>query len=349
MIKQSIYSFSIDELRDYLSAHGFARFAADRIYNQIYKQFQFDMDQWSNVSKKIKHHFSESINLLLPQPIQVQHSQDGTRKFLFEMEDGESVECVAIPGRDRLTLCVSSQVGCAVGCRFCSTGTMGFIRDLSCEEIVGQYLGVTRWYIENNEPEFRISNVVFMGQGEPLLNIEPVKKAIQILMESMGICLGHKKITLSTSGVPGQIEHLIDFPPVNLAISLHAAFDHKRNELMPINRRGGLKVLCKEIDNLQQQVKQSVTYEYLLVDHFNDGLEDIEGLEKLLDKKNSKINIIPFNEFPGSDLKRPPESSIIWFREQLYQRGFVCTVRTSMGDDILAACGQLKNSSTNLS
>lgn len=339
----SIYSLTLNDLRDYLVSKGHAKFAADQIFQWIYKQGVIDPQLWTNVSKKIKEDLIINFDLSVPTIVWNGLSKDGTRKFLVKMIDQQTVECVAIPAKDRLTLCISSQVGCAIGCTFCHTGTMGLKRHLSPGEIVGQFLAVTLWLKQNVGESERLSNIVYMGQGEPLHNFDNVKKATIIFMEDKGFGLGQRKITLSTSGLAPQIEKLWDFPPINIAISLHAAHNNIRSELMPINKAHDLERLFKAIRSVPLKAYRRITYEYLLIDSLNDRPEDIEALAELLDKEKSKVNLIPFNEYPDSKFKRPSNAKIIWFQEELLKRGFVCTTRTTKGQDILAACGQLKS------
>ncbi|MBC7712695.1 MAG: 23S rRNA (adenine(2503)-C(2))-methyltransferase RlmN [Rhizobacter sp.] len=341
--KPSLYAFTLNELRDYLQEKGLAKFAADQIYQWMYKIQERDLSKWSNISKKIREDFETNFDLSLPTIVWNGLSKDGTRKFLVKMRDGNTVETVAIPARDRLTLCISSQVGCAIGCTFCHTGTMGLTRNLTADEIVGQFLAVTDWLRANVGPDERLSNIVFMGQGEPLHNYDQVRSATIIFMEDKGLGLSQRKITLSTSGLVPQIEKMWDFPPVNIAISLHAAHNDIRTELMPINKAFDLERLFDAIRKVPLKAYRRITYEYILIADLNDRQEDIDGLTDLLEKSKSKINIIPYNDFPDSKFKRPSNSKIIWFQEELLKRGFVCTTRTTKGQDILAACGQLKS------
>ena len=234
--KKNLFSVTLTELREDFLKEGLPAFAAGQIYNWIYKHYQFDPDKWSNISKKAKYYLLENFELKLPKIVWEGHSSDGTRKFLLAMEDGNTIESVVIEAPGRLTLCASSQVGCAIGCTFCHTGTMGLTRHLDPSEIVGQYLVVSNWLRENTNPDAKLTNIVFMGQGEPLHNFDHVKTATLIFMEPKGLGLGQRKITLSTSGLVPQIEKLVDFPPVNIAISLHAAHNKVRTELMPINK-----------------------------------------------------------------------------------------------------------------
>jgi len=339
--KPSIYGYPLLQLREVLNENRLPKFNADQIYNWIYRNYKFDTTEWTNIGKKTLDFISENFETSLPKIVWDGHSKDGTRKFLLAMSDGKTIETVAIPARDRLTLCISSQVGCAIGCTFCHTGTMGLTRNLSGGEIVGQYLSVQRFLHEKKGP--RISNIVYMGQGEPLHNYENVKKSAQIFIDPKGLGISQRKVTLSTSGLVPQIEKLLDFPPVNIAISLHAAHDDIRTELMPINKRYDLETLFKAIKSIPLKAHRRITYEYILIKNLNDRPEDIDALVKLLPKKESKINIIPFNEYPESEFKKPDNETIKWFMDELNRRGIVTTVRAAKGDDILAACGQLKS------
>jgi len=323
---------------------GFKGFNAIQIFNWIYKNNVFEPTLWTNVSKKVKEYLLANYDLSLPKVVWHGKSQDGTRKFLVAFNDQKTVECVAILAESgRMTLCVSSQVGCAIGCTFCHTGTMGLTRHLSAGEIIGQFLATTQWVRENDDAEFKYTNVVFMGQGEPLHNYENVKNATLNLLEDNGIGMGQRKVTLSTSGLVPQIEKLWDFPPVNIAISLHAAHNNVRTELMPINKNYDLERLFEAIRTIPLKAHRRITYEYILIKDLNDRQEDIDGLTKLLNIKESKINLIPFNEYPESRFKSPTKAKVKWFKDELLKRGYVTTVRVTKGDDILAACGQLKS------
>lgn len=334
---------TLPELKEALTSAGLKAFSADQIFQWLYRHFEYDLDKWTNISKSAKTFIQENYSLSVPKVVWQGSSKDGTRKFLVAFSDQNSVETVMIPSRDRATLCVSSQVGCAIGCTFCHTGTMGLKRHLDAGEIVGQLVAVTLWMRKNVDPEFKLTNIVYMGQGEPLHNFKNVKTATEVIMEEKGMSMGQRRITLSTSGLVPQIKKLWDFPPVNIAISLHAAHDNVRTELMPINQVFDLRRLFEAIKEIPLKAHRRITYEYILIEGLNDRQEDIDGLVELLDKKLSKVNIIPFNEHPGSKFKRPSNNKIHWFQKQLLDRDYVCTIRTTRGDDILAACGQLKS------
>lgn len=342
-LKPSFYNLTTSDLKDVLKDNGLSPFISKQLFDWIYKKNILNMDEWSNIGKKVKDFLSETYDFNLPKIIWHGHSKDGTRKYLCKMADGQTVETVAIPAKDRLTLCISSQVGCAMGCSFCHTGTMGLKRNLETHEITGQFLAVSLWLKENVHPDEKLTNIVFMGQGEPLHNYENVKKAVENFLDDYGFGLGQRRITLSTSGLVPKIKMLHDFPPVNIAISLHSAKDDIRTELMPINKAYDLKRLFEAIKTIPLKAHRRITYEYLLIDGLNDQPSDIEALTKLLHRKESKINLIPFNEYPGSKYKRPKTEHVFWFMEELNQKGYTCTIRATKGDDILAACGQLKS------
>lgn len=342
-LKTHLYSLPLEDLRAWLSERGLAKFGADQIFNWLYKNWETDILLWTNVAKKTKEALLAELEIEPPKVVWQGLSRDGTRKFLVRMHDGKTVETVAIAAEDRLTLCISSQVGCAIGCTFCHTGTMGLTRNLQAGEIVGQFVAVTRWLKENVDAEARLSNIVYMGQGEPLHNFDEVRKSAMIFLEEKGIALSQRKVTLSTSGLVPQIKKLWDFPPINIAISLHAAHNDVRTELMPINKAFDLERLFDAIRTIPLKARRRITYEYILIKDLNDRQEDIDGLMRLLDVETSKVNIIPFNEYPESKFKRPSDSHIRWFQKQLLDNGYTCTVRVTKGHDILAACGQLKS------
>ena len=342
-MKPSFFDLTFDELKALLVEKGFSAFGATQIFDWVYRKNERNPQNWSNVSKNSKEFFTENYSFDLLKIVWNGLSKDGTRKFLVKFADGQTVETVAIPARERLTLCVSSQVGCAVGCTFCHTATQGLKRHLKTSEVVLQYITVQNFLDEQGLGE-ALTNIVYMGQGEPLHNYENMKKATQIFMAERGLALGQRRITLSTSGMVPAIEKMaLDFPTVNIAISLHSARNDVRTELMPINKVYDLDRLFGAIKKIPLKAHRRITYEYLLIDGLNDSMEDVVALADLLNSKESKINLIPFNEYPGSNYKRPSEAKIMWFLDQMIKRGFTCTIRATKGSDILAACGQLKS------
>ncbi len=340
----SFFSFTYEKLQDFVIQKGGKVFNAKQIFDWVYKKREFNPLNWSNISHSLKQIFADEVSFQLPTIVWSAVSKDGTQKFLLGLKDGKTIEAVAIAAPNRFTICVSSQVGCAVGCTFCHTGTQGLTRHLSVEEIVGQYLLVDQVLQLNGN---RLTNIVYMGQGEPLHNFENVKSATQIFLDHNGLFLGQRRITLSTSGLVPQILKLDDFPPVNIAISLHSPDNKVRSELMPINKAYDIERLFAAIKTIPLKAHRYITFEYLLIDQVNDRDEDIEGLCRLLPFKTSKINLIPFNDFPGSKYKKPKAHRVVEFRDALLLAGYVCTIRQTKGDDILAACGQLKSAYEN--
>ena len=341
-VMQALYALELSELKELLKAKGCSGYVGVQIFQWVYKLMVFDPAGWTNVRQSLRQEISTWLDLSVPQIIKEQISVDQTRKFLLQFSDAETVEAVLIPRNGRLAVCLSSQVGCAFGCRFCHTATQGLKRNLTAAEIVGQYLVVQKHLLQI-DPTWIVTNIVFMGQGEPLHNFAAVKKAILILLDNHGIGLGQRRITVSTCGFIEGIKKLNDFPPVNIAISLHAARDEIRNQLMPVNQAQGLAGLGEAIKAIPLKAHRRITYEYLLIKDLNDTPADIAALAAYLNPQQAKINLIPFNEHPASHFARPTPEKIAWFQEELMKRNFVCTIRPSMGSDILAACGQLKS------
>lgn len=318
------------------------KFLARQIFAWLYKKKNFQIEEWSDVSKKNREWLQEHFTLDLPKIVWNQGSIDGTQKFLVAFGDQKTVEMVLIPAKNRMTLCVSSQVGCALACTFCHTGTQGLKRHLKTFEIVGQFVLAQKW-LDENQAGTKITNMVYMGQGEPLHNFENIGSATRIFLDPLGIGFGQRRITLSTVGMIDQIKRIQEIPPVNIAISLHSARDEVRSELMPINRQYGIDELFKTLKNLPLKPYRRITYEYLLIEGLNDTEEDIQAICKNIEISRSKINLLPFNEFPGAPYKRPSDEKVQWFQNRLIRKGYTCTVRITKGEDILAACGQLKS------
>lgn len=342
-MKKNILGISLHDLEKIFVEQTFPKFAAKQVYDWIYRKFELDITKWSNISKKLKEYLYDNYTTNLPEISFVNKSQDGTEKFILKLNDGQTIESVLIPSSDRLTICISSQVGCAMNCIFCHTGKMGFIRNLDSAEIVGQYMALSKYLNTDDSCENRISNIVYMGQGEPFHNFENVKNSVSVFMEPLGLGIGQRKITVSTCGIISKIEMLDNFPPVNIAVSLHSPFDNIRTELMPINKSNPLKSLINAINKIDLKAHRFITYEYLMVKDLTDRQEDINELKRILNPKTSKINLIPFNSFPESPYQPPSEDKITWFKNKLLESGYVCTMRVSKGQDILAACGQLNS------
>ncbi|MEZ4600337.1 MAG: 23S rRNA (adenine(2503)-C(2))-methyltransferase RlmN [Syntrophotaleaceae bacterium] len=330
-----IKNLTLEELTDFLSGLGKERFRAGQIMRWVYSRGVRSFAEMTDLAKGLRAELEEQavISQLLPEA--VEESRDGTRKYLFRLWDGETVEAVRIPMEgDRATLCISTQVGCAMGCSFCLTGTFGLVRNLTPAEIVNQVCAAMA--------EAPVNNVVLMGMGEPLHNLDNVVKALKILYMPEGFNFSPRKITLSTAGLVPEMLELGRRIRVNLAVSLNATTDEIRDRLMPINRRYPLKVLMSACRSFPLQPRQRITFEYILIRDVNDSDQDARRLVKLLHGIPAKVNIIPYNEHPGSDFRAPSEERLEAFQTHLLDRGVVAIRRASKGQDISAACGQLK-------
>jgi 23S rRNA (adenine2503-C2)-methyltransferase len=324
-----------DELVAFLSGIGKERFRAGQILRWIYQRGVTDFAGMSDLSKELREELTRRATVSDWSPEVVEESRDGTRKYLFRLADGQTVETVRIPMEgERATLCVSTQVGCAMGCAFCLTGTFGLVRNLEPAEIVNQVCAALK--------DGAVNNIVLMGMGEPLHNLDNVVKALQILYAEQGFNFGPRKVTLSTSGLVPQMLELGRRIRVNLAVSLNATTDAVRDELMPINRRYPLAELMAACRAYPLQPRQRITFEYILIRGVNDSLDDAKRLVKLLHGVKAKVNLIPYNEHEGSALRAPTAEAIEAFQTWLLSRNIVAIRRASKGQDISAACGQLK-------
>lgn len=300
------------------------------------------MCQHHNLAKKTQDFIRDQLDFSLPKIHTVHESVDKTVKFLFELTDGKNVESVLIPFQQKYTICLSSQVGCSMKCSFCYTGDQGFARHLQTEEIVGQFLQAQQWLTQNRPDDDRILNIVYMGQGEPLHNFDAVRRSAEIFICQHGLSVAERKITISTSGyLPGMERWKQEMPNVNLALSLHAAFPEKRNAIIPINKKYPLDQVLAIADTLPHGKKRFVTYEYLVLKDFNDTDEDAHALGALLTGKKAYINLIPFNPYPGARHARPERDAMERFRSVVETYNIPTLIRTTKGDEILAACGQL--------
>jgi 23S rRNA (adenine2503-C2)-methyltransferase len=341
-MKTSFYKYTFEDLQELFQQHQFPTASARLLYNWHYKKNRREVFSHQDLSKKVKQFLEAHFEFDLPNVHLVQESTDKTVKFLFELKDRAKVESVLIPFQNKYTLCLSSQVGCAMNCAFCYTGTQGLSRNLNTEEIVGQFLQAKKWLVENRAEESRILNVVFMGQGEPLHNFEAVRDTCRIFLSSFGISLANRKITVSTSGyLPGLRRWKSEMPNVNIALSLHSPFLEKRSQLIPINKVYPLPEILNELKDIPSGDDRFVTYQYLLIKGFNDTPLDAEATGKLLQGRRAYINLIPFNPFPGSHFQRPEPHEILEFKTLLEEFKIPVTLRTTKGDEILAACGQL--------
>lgn len=337
---------SEDELIEICQTIGVKRFRAIQLFQWVQQKAVRSWDEMRNLGKSDLQTLRASLHLFALEKVREQRSKDGTRKYLFRLEDGETIECVLMDyartkSRDRHTVCVSTQVGCPVGCAFCATGLEGFRRNLSVAEIVGQVLDIT-YYVRQEDPDFQVTNIVFMGMGEPLLNYDPVLKAIQLLNHSQGLNIGMRRMTLSTSGVvPGIIQLARDNPQVGLAVSLHAAKDETRNSLIPMNRRYPLNQLMRACQEYTQMTHRRITFEVALTAD-NARQEEAEALARLLKGQLGHVNLIPVNPVVGTGMKRPDPEKMKRFAQVLEEAGVSVSSREERGTDIDAACGQLR-------
>ncbi len=341
-MQKSFYQFTFSQLQKLTDSQGLAAATATLWFNWYYKKNKRSLCTLHDLSKKADLYQRNCLSFWLPEISQVQESADKTVKFLFQMRDGAKVETVLIPFQNKYTVCLSSQVGCAMNCDFCSTGAQGFTRHLQTDEIVGQFLQAQGWLRQNRPGDDRVLNIVYMGQGEPLHNFDAVRDSAEIFLSQHGLSLACHKITISTSGyLPGLKRWKTEMPSVNIALSLHSPFTEKRNQLIPINRKYPLAEVLELVDSIPQGEKRFVTYEYLLIQDFNDSEADAQVTGQLLRGKKAYINLIPFNPFPQSKYKRPNLERVLNFKKQLDEFQIPTLIRTTKGDEILAACGQL--------
>jgi len=328
------------------------RFRGNQIFHWLYNRGVQSFDDMTDLSKDFRTELSNTYLIDRPNVVAEQLSEDGTRKWLFSFGDGQKAETVFIPDDDRGTLCVSSQVGCTLTCRFCYTGTQRLVRNLKAGEIIGQVImardALGEWPTPTDEKR-SLTNIVLMGMGEPLYNYEEVAKAMRIAMAGDGLAISRRRITLSTSGVVPVIKKCGEELRVNLAISLHAATDETRNTIMPINKKYPLEELIKACINYPGvSNSRRITFEYAMLKGVNDSEQDAHALVKLVKGVHCKFNLIPFNPWPGTQHECSDYKTIKHFQNILAQSGITCPIRTPRGRDILAACGQLKTDSEKL-
>jgi len=330
------------ELESFVAEMGSKPFRARQLMNWMYKRGEGDITAMTDLAKDFRAELVQRAEVAVPEIVKTQIASDGTRKWVLSGGNGQAYEMVYIPEEDRGTLCISSQVGCALDCSFCSTAQQGFNRNLTTAEIVGQVWLANRelgWQVGDNRI---ITNIVFMGMGEPLANFRNVVPAIRIFLDDLGLDISRRRVTLSTSGLVPQIYKLAEEVNCALAVSLHAPNDELRSQLVPINRKHNIAELLEASWHyLDEQNGRSVTFEYVMLDGINDQPEHARELAKLLRDKPAKLNLIPFNPYPGTPYRRSPQAAIEKFRDELMQRGLIVTIRKTRGDDIDAACGQL--------
>ncbi|MBU6171163.1 MAG: 23S rRNA (adenine(2503)-C(2))-methyltransferase RlmN [Verrucomicrobia bacterium] len=341
----SLTGLSHDELASWLKEQGEPAFRANQILDWMWKKKADSIDAMSNLPATLRAKLASSFRLASLTHTHTQGSADTTRKFLFKLHDGRYVESVLIPANpalyggasDRRTLCVSSQVGCAYGCKFCASGLAGFTRNLDASEIAGQVLAAEQL---SNE---RVDNIVFMGMGEPLANINNLLAAINLITNEKTLHLGARHLTISTSGLVPQIRQLAEHPQqIRLAISLHGATDEIRQQIMPVNRKWPLAELFDALDYWNSRKNQKLTLEYILIENINDSLEQATILARVARRLHAKVNLIPYNTVEGLEWKRPNDKQCRAFRDILKNAGVQATLRLEKGHDIDAACGQLR-------
>lgn len=344
--KINLLDLDAEGIRVWCASIGQKPFRATQLARWIHRYCCDDFDAMTNLAKEFRARLKDLAYIKAPSIIREHKSADGTRKWLFDVGNGNAVEAVFIPEDDRGTLCISTQAGCAMGCLFCSTGKQGFNRNLTTGEIVGQLWTAERELRREagiTDPSDRvISNVVLMGMGEPLQNLDNVIPALRIFLDDNGYGLSRRRVTVSTSGLVRQMDKLGEAVPVALAVSLHAPDDALRDKLMPVNKKHPLEELlaaCRRY--LKVAPRDFITFEYLLLGGINDAPEQARALVKLVKTVPCKFNLIPFNPFPDSDLKQPEREKVLAFAKILNDAGIVTTVRKTRGDDIAAACGQL--------
>ena len=321
---------------------GEKRFRAHQVMKWIYHRLVDDFDAMTDLGKALRDKLKSHCEIRPPKALHEQRSTDGTCKWALALDGGNAVETVYIPEPTRGTLCVSSQVGCGLNCTFCSTATQGFNRNLSCAEIIGQVWVAAKSLGNVTHQVRRITNIVMMGMGEPLLNFDNVVKAMSLMRDDLGFGLANKRVTLSTAGMVPMIDRLSKESDVSLAVSLHAPTDELRDKLVPLNKKYPIAELLASCQRyLADRPRASVTFEYTLMKGVNDQPEHARGLVKILRKLPAKLNLIPFNPFPGTKYERSEPETIRAFQEIVLNSGLLATVRRTRGDDIDAACGQL--------
>jgi 23S rRNA (adenine2503-C2)-methyltransferase len=339
MSRTNLLDLDLAALESVAETLGVERYRGRQLATWIYRKDATDFDVMSDLAWPLRTTLSERYFIGLPVIDRVTPSYDGSRKIVLRLADGARIQSVLMPDEDRLTLCVSTQVGCGFGCAFCLTGTMGVERDLTAGEIAGQVLAARRLV----EPGRHITHVVYMGMGEPLANYAATVASLRTLTDARGLGFSPRRITVSTVGLVPALERLgREALRVNLAISLHATTDEVRGRLMPINRGFPIAALIAACRRFPLAMRQRITFEYVLLDGINEAPEDARRLAALLRGLRAKVNLIPFNDWPGSGYRRPPLARILAFQAILLEHGVTATVRWSKGEDIGAACGQLK-------
>ena len=348
-MKKNLLDLSYENLKSFLSdAIGIEEkklnMRAQQIFTAVYQKGLNNFDQLTTIPIELREILKKNISFNDSQIVETHESSDGTLKFLVELADGNKVECVYIPEKTRGTICVSSQVGCSLTCTFCRSGTQRLVKNLSASEIVSQVMLVKEKLKDWGDQKI-VSNIVFMGQGEPLINIKNLKIAIQILKDKKGLNYGNKKITVSTSGIANKIPEAADEIGTYLALSLHAPNDKLREEIMPINKKFKIKDLIKQLKYYTSVVKEPIFLEYVMLKGINDTEDCAKQLVQIMAQFPSKLNLIEFNSWPGVKFEPTERKNIEKFSKYIQEKGYMSFIRRSRGDDVLAACGQLRTTS----
>jgi 23S rRNA (adenine2503-C2)-methyltransferase len=337
-VKIDLKNLSLSELQNLILVFGKERYRSLQVLRWLYQRGAHSFDEMTNLSKEFREKMSRMSFISSLPPLRIEEAKDGTKKFLFELEDGNRIESVLIPDKDRLTVCISTQAGCALGCRFCLTGKMGWRRDLTSSEMLNQILAIK----ETLNRRRSITNIVLMGMGEPLANYENTMRAIELMLHPDAFKFSSRRVTLSTVGLLPELERLAkEKLPFRLAISLNATEEKTRSRLMPINRRYPLKKLLEVCKRFPLKPRARITFEYVMIKDINDSSQDARRLLKMLNGIPSKVNLIPVNEAPDILFKRPSDEKVRTFQGILMAGGLTAIVRASKGAAISAACGQL--------
>ena len=334
-----LFGKTLKELQEITQELGFPKFTAKQITDWLYKKNISDIEEMTNLSKKLRDKLKQNYEIGLREHINVQESTDGTKKYLFPVGENQFVEAAYIPEKERATLCVSTQVGCKLGCKFCMTGRQGFQKNLTAGEILNQIKSL---------PEFdKLTNIVYMGMGEPMDNIDEVLKSLEILNYDYGFAMSPRRITVSTTGLIGGLKRFLNESECNLALSVHTPFLQEREKIMPVQKSNSLLSVLNVIKKHTFKGKRRFSVEYILFKGFNDSQKHVNELTKILHGAKCRVNIIRFHEIPGVDLKRTTFAEAEMFKDRFKEKGIIATVRKSRGQDIDAACGLLSTNHKN--
>ncbi len=341
MKKTNITELTLSQVTDFVVSLGLPAYRGRQIFAWLYRPHITDFSQMTDLTKDLREILTSQADFHWPQIAEIERSKDGTVKYGFKLKDNNYIESVLIPEDDRNTLCISSQVGCAMGCNFCLTGSLGFKRNLSPAEIVAQVVRVRDWLYDENDAKPVLNNLVFMGMGEPLANFDNLLVALEILTDQRGLNFSDRRITVSTCGLVPKIEELGQKTKVNLAVSLHSVDDSIRSKLMPINNKYPVAELLESCKKFPMPKRKRIMFEYILIKDLNDSVADAEIMAERLRGIPCKINLLPYNETRDISYQRPSDKQVEFFQKTLWKAGYTVLVRSSRGSDISAACGQL--------